>query len=430
MSATQSILALNSTVAGALEHSHVSTSARIQRLNRLLELAWDRGWSSRPILDANEIFRAGTAGATPLKFVDHAEWTERLESLTSALRDEARLNPLGLTIAYGQLVRLVRQRMKLELLWQKHPEILQLPVPPPIIVLGHMRAGTTRMQRMLASDDRFSATRFCDSWHPMPPRGVDWRPAKAWAVLQLIGLLNPQFASIHPTSATATDEEIGWLGLGFSNTPFDAQWHIPSFVAANNRMDASSTYRLIKLLIQTQQWHERGRARPRVLKVPQFMEDIDALLSVFPEARILHVTRDPLAVVASSCSLVANQRALQSDDVDLAEIGREWLNRTVEREVIAGDRLASHNFPVAKISYDEMEGDWRTAMTRVYNDLGLSGKDNVFNGMERFQSNPKTRHGRHHYRLEDFGLTARMVGAAFEHRQSKKAAPPLREHSL
>ena len=388
-------------------------------MNNLLEMAWERGWSSRPTLDADEILRAGTTGLPPLKFADYAEWTERLYSLTSALRHEARLNPLGRTIAYGQLVRMVRQRMKLELLWHQKPEILDTPVPPPIIVLGQMRAGTTRMQRMLASDLRFSATRFCDSWHPMPPRGLDWRPLKSWATLQTIGLMNPQFSSIHPTSPTAVDEEIGWLGLGFSSTPFDAQWHIPSFVAANNERDASSTYRLLQRLIQTQVWHERGPARPRVLKVPQFMDDIDTLLSVFPEARIVHVTRDPLAVVASSCSLVANQRASQSDDVDMNEIGREWLKRTVRREGIATQRIATHVHPVVEIGYDQMEWDWLACMTTVYDSLGLSLDATILNRMERFHSHSAPQHKRHHYRLEDFGLTAGMVGTAFEPCENK-----------
>lgn len=129
-------------------------AGRIQLLNRSLELIWERGWSTRPKLYADEILRAGTSGFTTHQFAGWSEWAERLEHLTAALRNEASLNPLGQTIAYGQLVRMVRQRIKLEMLWKMHPEMLQLPVPAPIIVLGHMRAGTTRMQRMLASDDR------------------------------------------------------------------------------------------------------------------------------------------------------------------------------------------------------------------------------------------------------------------------------------
>lgn len=215
------------------------------------------------------------------------------------------------------------------------------------------------------------------------------------------------------------DEEIGWLGLGFSSTPFDAQWRIPSFVESNRKKDASPTYQLLKQLIQTQQWRDKSAPRRRVLKVPQFMEDLDALLSVFPEARIVHVTRDPRAVVASSCSLVANQRAIQSDDVDLNEIGREWLSRTVRREATAKQRLASHTHLMVEIGYERMDSDWRSAMNDVYTSLGLGITSKTLNRMERIHSNPKARLSPHHYRLEDFGLTAGIVSQSFSSREDK-----------
>lgn len=413
MSATQSNRTHNCPLVKGTNSASASTSTRVDYLNRILQLAWERGWSARPQLDAGDILQVGMRGSPAVRVHDYVEWIERLDSLTTALRHEARLNPLGQTIAYGQLVRMVRQRAKLETLWQQHPAILKQPVPPPIIVLGHMRAGTTRMQRMLASDNRFSATRFCDSWHPVPTGVLDWRPAKAWAVLKSIGLLNPEFASIHPTSPTAVDEEIGWLGLGFSSTPFDAQWHIPSFVNANSKRDASSTYRLMRRIIQTQQWHDKGPPRPRVLKVPQFMEDIDALLSVFPEARIVHVTRDPVEVVASSCSLVANQRTIQSDTVDFFQIGREWLDRTLRRETIAAARLARHNFPTTVVDYGQMNTEWRATIADIYRSLGLEITDQTLSQMESFHSNPKARNAPHSYRLQDFGLTPCDVREAF-----------------
>jgi hypothetical protein len=409
MSDRQSALTFNRLIVEEPGARSCLQRTHIRRINDLLELVWTRGWSSQPRIEAGEILRAGAKGLSMRGFDDYTAWTERLETLATALRHEARLNPLGKTIAYGQLVRMVRLRMKLEMLWQRYPHILDLPVAAPIIVLGHMRAGTTRMQRMLASDQSLSATRFCDSWYPLPPGKIDWRPAKAWAVLRSIKLINPEFSSIHPTAPTAVDEEIGWLGLGFSSTPFDAQWRIPSFVDFNNKRRATSTYHLLKRLIQTQQWRNKTEVRPHVLKVPQFMEDIDALLSVFPEACIVHVTRDPLAVVASSCSLVANQRTLQSDNVDLPEIGREWLDRTERREIIAKQRLKGHKYPVVEMGYDQMNTDWREAISGVYKNLGMRLTKETLNHMERFRTKPKATHNPHRYRLEDFGLTADSV---------------------
>src|SRR3546814_7702400 len=69
-------------------------------------------------------------------------------------------------------------------------------------------------------------------------------------------------------------------------------------------------------------------AKPWLLKTPQHMLDLPALLRVFPDARIIFTHRDPAAVVGSSCSLAWNQMCLQSDYVDPRWIGREWLRKT------------------------------------------------------------------------------------------------------
>src|SRR3546814_12537697 len=69
-------------------------------------------------------------------------------------------------------------------------------------------------------------------------------------------------------------------------------------------------------------------AKPWLLKTPQQMLDLPALLRVCPDARIIFTHRDPAAVVGSSCSLAWNQMCLQSDYVDPRWIGREWLRKT------------------------------------------------------------------------------------------------------
>ena len=382
----------------------------IAHINRLLDTAWRNGVLSRPKLDAKAIYAAGSQRLPHVAFTGRRDWLDRLRELTDALRSEARLNPLGRCIAYGQLVRNVRQRLLLEQLWQDRPEILTMRLPPPVIVLGHMRSGTTRMQRMLACDPRFAATRFCDSWCPVPPEGRDWRPMKAAMALKAIALFNPRFRSIHPTTATATDEEIGWLGLDWSPTPHNAQWHIPSFVAAQQTRSARSNYVLLRQILQTWHWHHSERIRPHILKVPQYMEDIGALLAMFPDAKIVRVTRDLPAVVASSCSLVANQRAVQSDHVDLHALGREWLERTRWREQVVTEKLAQHKGIVATVDFADMDRDWRRSMRGIYRTLSLGLPEAVLAAMGRHARLEKKDRNAHHYQLADFGLTADSIG--------------------
>src|SRR5690349_16913478 len=77
------------------------------RLNALLEQAWRRGWLPRPVVEA-DVLIAAARKRTGLETVGEDQgWSDRLQILTQALHDEARLTSLGQVIAYGQLVAAV-----------------------------------------------------------------------------------------------------------------------------------------------------------------------------------------------------------------------------------------------------------------------------------------------------------------------------------
>ena len=67
----------------------------------------------------------------------------------------------------------------------------------------------------------------------------------------------------------------------------------------------------------------------------RFLADIDALLTVFPNARLIGVERDPATAAASAASLVWHQRRIQSDAADARRIGAEWLAKTERRAAAA-----------------------------------------------------------------------------------------------
>ena len=107
-------------------------------------------------------------GAAREAFGPDQEWRTPFEILLRSLREEADLNPLGLTMAHGQLVLALRARIRAASLWRDHPEILERSIRAPIVILGQMRSGTTRLQRLLACDDRLAHTRFHESLIPVP----------------------------------------------------------------------------------------------------------------------------------------------------------------------------------------------------------------------------------------------------------------------
>lgn len=366
----------------------LARSLLVDRLNTLLETAWAKCWSPRPSLDPAALWRkAGAAfapgdeaGGRPTD--DVADFRLRLGVLCGALEEEARLNPLGRTIAHGQLVRVLRQRLALGRLWTTRPELPSVPLAPPLLVVGQMRSGTTRIHRLLAADPAHAATRFCDSWHPLPAR-PDLRPV--WSGLSLFAArrLNPWLDAIHPFGAARVDEELGWLAAALDHCAYEAQWQVPSFTAWSEARDPAPVYREFARILRTDAAHRRNALRPRAMKVPQFAEDLATLLDEFPNARVIVARRDSEDVLASSVSLVANQMAIQSDDVDLSAIERECSRKIALRRERTARALAGFRGPLAECDFDALGRDWESEIARIYRALGLELGDAARRAMQR-----------------------------------------------
>ncbi len=345
---------------------------RIRLANKLLEQAWKSGLAQRPSLDPADL--ANAAGGAGSDFGPSSIWWPNLELLTASLEDEARLNPLGRVIAHGQIVSALKSRVRAYALWRQHPEILTRALPRPVIILGQMRSGTTRLQRMFASDPGFAVTRFYEGFNPVPLRKRRWsddRIGRSAVGLALARALNPKFGAIHPTGVFAADEEIGLQSFSIFGSAFEAQWRIPTFARTLEQADTRPFYCEFAALVRMLAWL-RGDAedRPVVLKLPQFGQDIDALLAAFPDARIIRLEREPEATIASSASLVENQMRIQSDHVDPRWIGREWTRKTALRRARMDAALARPEIDALAVPYDAMGSDWRSVMRLIYAFIG------------------------------------------------------------
>lgn len=378
----------------------------IDTLNRWLRRAWQRGWLAHPPLDPEALWAKGARGFAAedesggRSEEDAADFRARLAVLTRALQGEARLNPLGRCIAHGQLVRAIRHRLALGRLWRARPDLLETPLAPPILVVGQMRSGTTRIHRLLAADPAHCATRFCDSWRPLPSR-PDLRPLRAGAELALARRIDPWLDTIHPFGAARADEELGWLAAALDHCAYEVQWRVPGFTGWSEARDPAPVYREFGRIMRTDAAHRGNAQRPRVMKTPQFAEDCRALLSQFPDARVVVAQRCGAETLRSSVSLVANQMAIQSDAADLSAIEAEWRRKIALRETRAEAALADFAGPVARIDFARLDADWRAEIAAVYAALGLPLTAPALAAMTREMASASP-HPEHARQLQDF----------------------------
>jgi hypothetical protein len=373
-----------------------------QRASDFLGKTWERGWLPPPQIDPDELWsfaakpygpRAEAAEHGGRAPEDVADFRARLERLCAAVQTQADLNPLGQAMAWGQLSRAVKNRLAFGALWLERPELLETPLAPPIIVIGHMRSGTTRIHTLLAADPAHSHTRYCDAYHPVPSR-FGMNRVKAGLELAMLGLLNPWMQSIHPMAPAGVEEELAWISAALHHSIYESQWHIPAFSAWSEARDPLPIYREFSRILQTDAAHRVIADKPRVLKVPAFAEDLSTLLALFPDARLVLATREHEAVLKSAISLAANQMAMQSDRCCLERIEARWRHKIALREERMAAALTSWRGPVAKLDFDELGDDWEGAIARCYAALDLELTGEALLAMRRLMA--ANEGGRHH----------------------------------
>jgi hypothetical protein len=375
-----------------------------ERANHFLGKAWERGWLPPPDLDPQALWAlAAKPYGTHEQAVEHggrsdedvADFRERIARLIASIEDEAELNPLGRAMAWGQLSRAVKNRLAFGALWLERPELLETRLAPPIIVIGHMRSGTTRIHTLLAADPAFSHTRYCDAYHPVPARfGVN--RIKAAMELAMLGLLNPWMQSIHPMAPAAVEEELAWISAALHHSIYESQWHIPAYSAWSEARDPVPVYREFARILRTDAAHRGLAAKPRVLKVPAFAEDLATLVALFPDARLVLTTRAQDAVLKSAISLAANQMAIQSDSCSLEAIEARWRHKIAWREARLAAALAGWQGPTARASFDALNADWESAIAQIYADLGLTFTPEAQAAMHKVMAASKNGHHRAH----------------------------------
>ncbi|MEP2234142.1 MAG: sulfotransferase [Alteripontixanthobacter sp.] len=348
-------------------------------------------------------------------------WFEKpFAVLLDSLREEARLNAAGTFSAMQQFRKVLTDRLWAQMWFARHPEILARPIPHPVVIVGPMRSGTTRLHRLLAGDARFSHLRSFETISPVPRPDFervlagekrDFRPVLAARIMKVARLANPRTLSIHPTGPYEPEEELGLLVNSMWGMKHEAQWHVPAYGRWCEGQDAAPAYARMADLLRLIGWSQQASSlRPWILKTPQHMLDLSALLEAFPDARLIFTHRDPLKVVGSAASLAWNQTIIYSDHADADEIGGEWLRKTrlqIERMRAARDGIPADR--MIDVQYEDMERDWRGTMERVYGFLGLE-IDPAVPAMENYllRSRELKRHP-HTYSLEEFGLSEGQV---------------------
>ncbi len=350
---------------------------------------------------------------------------ERLVRLVESIEAEARLHRFGRVMVRENLIRILANRLRMEQLLDQHPGMLDLTRDDPVVIVGLQRTGTTLLHRLLACDPDFRVLESWEAINPAPaPRaagpfqrwvGGSSEPRVAAAVIaqRVVRWLAPDFFAIHPIDARSPEEECLLFDYAFLGTVPEATYRVPSFSRWLESQDPEEAYRFLARVLALLAWQRGGRRW--LLKTPQHLEHLGALLTAFPRARILFTHRDPARSLPSFCSMIAHAWGVFSDDVRPAEVAEHWgakTERMIERALAVRGGPREQQF--LDVQYRDLVTRPLDVARRVYAWLERPLVDDVAARMGRFVADhPQHRHGRHVYDAASFGLDPERIRARF-----------------
>ncbi len=355
-------------------------------------------------------------------------WREPFHVLVAAIRREADLSGFGFYATRSLLVGLLANRLRIEDLIQRHPEILGERTPRPLIIAGLPRTGTTHLHNLISADPAWRSLPYWESLEPVAdPRerpgkdGCDPRRLRCEQALRFQDYAMPHFKRMHEMTSDSTHEEIQLLAIDFSTMLFESAYRIPTYREWYKATDQTPAYRYLARVLKVLQWL-RGPKR-WALKSPQHLEQIRPLVTVFPDAYFVQTHRDPLRITVSLLTMLAYGQRMNGRNLDPHRVGREWsarvedlLRASVEQRALLPVR---QTFDVA---FSEFMRDDLATVERVYEfaqqPLTVAGRAAI---AAYVAANPRGKHGTVAYRLEDFGVDANERRRALQFYQERFA---------
>ncbi|MEQ8842612.1 MAG: sulfotransferase [Acidimicrobiales bacterium] len=344
-----------------------------------------------------------------------------LAVLSTALRDEAELSTLGQLSNHATLVGHARQKLLVEDLLRRHPEIHEIEIERPVVIAGQGRTGTTHLHNLMSSDRSFRTMPYWESLEPVPPReeqdldlGTDYRsdPRYQRCAETLAGLNEalPYFKRMHDMYPEHVHEEIALLAIVHGGMAPETMAVMPTWRDWYLASDQTPQYEFMKTVLKAMTFLARGTERNGgrwLLKSPQHVERLRELITVFPDATVVCTHRDPVAVAKSMSTMLAYTSRMSRDPTKLVDVGRYWIDRmgtmfqgmADQRELVPADQSID-------VKFHEFMADDIATVRRIYELADHRWDDTTEAGMHDYMADhPRGVHGSVTYHIEeDFGV--------------------------
>jgi hypothetical protein len=240
----------------------------------------------------------------------------------------------------GDLLIYLEGRLRVEETYRRHPEIEDEQILAPLLITGQGRTGTSELLNLLATDPDNAVMLNWQAMFPAPPPGPaelssDPRIAKATAIIEQTYRVTPEMRAIQFYGGDVPCENVHFHCLSFRSGGYiNAHWgQVPSYLRYMATQDPAIAYAYEKRVLKMLQWRN-PRAR-WVFKSPYAMVELPSVLAVYPDARIVITTRDPIKAMSSIINHIGTLTWVRSDESFIGGSDKNFLDPAGVAAVLA-----------------------------------------------------------------------------------------------
>jgi hypothetical protein len=358
---------------------------------------------------------------TGLEDFGEIRFRDGLEALVDAVNARADFHANAIHYLQTKITRILADNLEVTRLIRRRPAIRREAIAAPLIITGLPRTGTTILQTLIALDPE---SRFLRNWETAvnicpPPRllrsAADPRIAAFSRTVEGLLQMNPVLEAINGLNflAGGTAECQNLMAHAFRSMEYCVAFGLRSYGEWLLACDMRPGYQWHRRLLKVLQY-DTPNAR-WVLKAPMHLIALDALLAVYPDARLIFTHRDPFAATLSGASLVYHWSTLAGRPPDRRRIGRwfpgQWA-RAMRQALAVRRRHRPESF--CDIFFDELNADPVGTVRSLYRHWGLTVTPGHRRRMEVWlRDNPRASFGEHAYAAADFGLSREAIDREF-----------------
>lgn len=268
--------------------------------------------------------------------------------------------------------------------------IATTPLQAPVFILGHWRSGTTLLHNLMALDPRFATPNLFET---MLPQGFlvteDWQ-ASLWKSF----VPDTRLIDNMPLGIDLPQEDEFALAILTRCSPymghsFPQRWsHYMRYLDFRDVGDEEIKHWKQCFLRYARRLTLYRGGRRLILKSPPHTARIRLLLELFPDARFVHIHRDPYRVFQSSLHMLTEGLPLakmQSGDLPAPEeFVIERYNRLHDAYFDARDSVPKGH--LIEIAFDDLQREPIETMARLYEQLELEEFQKIQSRLESYST--------------------------------------------